>query len=122
VAGDQTIHGGQQATIASAADALAALPVLREAIAAAALPDADRRTAEAHVDAMDAQLRSPRPDKPSIADRLTRVTQTLVAAGALVTGGTALAQTLGGLAMWLGTLGAGVVGLLGSVRGGSGER
>jgi hypothetical protein len=71
---------------------------------------------------MDAQLRSPRPDKPSIADRLTRVTQTLVAAGALVTGGTALAQTLGGLAMWLGTLGAGVVGLLGSVRGGSGER
>jgi hypothetical protein len=36
VAGDQTIYGGQQATITSPADALAALPVLREAIAAAA--------------------------------------------------------------------------------------
>lgn len=110
--GDQTIYGGQHATISSPADALVALQVLRAAVDVAELPRAKKRSAKQHVEEIAEELRRPEPDKRGIAGRLADVTKILLAAGAFVSGGTSLAQAVSSLATWLGALGAGVVALL----------
>ena len=117
VAGNQTIHGGQH-VISSPAEALATLEILRAELETVRMSQAKKRTAKKYVEEMEQQLHQKQPDKPSIADRLTRLTKILVAAGALLTGGTALGQAIGGLASWLGTLGAGIFGLVSPSSGG----
>lgn len=117
VAGDQTIQGGQH-VISSPAEALATLEVLRAELETIRMTQAKKRTAKKYVDEMEQQLHQKQPDKPGIADRLSRLTKILLAAGAVVTGGTALGQAIGGLASWLGTLGASVLGVVTSTSGG----
>lgn len=117
VAGQQTIHGGQH-VISSAAEALAMLDVLRAELETVRLSPAKKRTAKKCVEGMEQELHQKQPDKPSIADRLTRLTKILVAAGAVLTGATALGQAIGGLASWLGTLGASVLPLVSPSSGG----
>lgn len=116
VAGDQTVHGGQQG-VASPAGARGALEVVRAELDELGMSRASARTARAYVEQIEQQLLRRQPDAPTVADRLGRLTKLLVAGGALLTGGTALGQAIGALASWLGPLGASVRGLLSPTTG-----
>jgi hypothetical protein len=112
VTGDQTIHGGQHVAISSPAEALTAVEQLRNEIKAMRLPKETEAEAEEHLKEIQRKLEHPEPDKPTIGDRLARLTQLLVSAGALATAGTALVTPISGLATWLGAFGASALGLL----------
>lgn len=105
VAGDQQVYGGQQAGSMSVADARTLLARLGEDVRRSPLPGNASRQAQAEIDAADAELAKPQPDKHAIAARLTKIAQLLSAAGGLATAGTALGGALAALAGWLGTLG-----------------
>jgi hypothetical protein len=109
VAGDQTIHGGQNVTMAVPAAVAAAMHDLRREVEAAALPAEESIAAKKQLDAIEYEMRRQEPDKPAIGRRLLRLTKVFMAAGALVTSGTSLLSAITCLATWLGTAGAKVL-------------
>jgi hypothetical protein len=106
VTGDQQVYGGQHPTVAlHQMDGPALLAQLAQDLRRCALPDNVRGQAQTEIDAADAEIAKPQPDKRAVAERLTRLAQVLSSAGALAAAGTALGGTLGALAGWLGSLG-----------------
>ena len=106
VTGDQHVHGGQHAAVSmNAADLQALLAHLRAEVGHARLPRDAHTEAVAAIDAAAAELGQAQPDRRTVAARLTRLAQTLAAAGALATASTGLGGALATLAGWLGTLG-----------------
>jgi hypothetical protein len=85
---------------------------LRGALQAAALPDPTRREAEQTLDAVEAELESPGPDKARIGTLVARLTETLKEAGALATAGESLLSPLKKLTSWLAPAGQAALGLL----------
>ncbi|MFF7948428.1 hypothetical protein [Streptomyces griseorubiginosus] len=113
VAGDQTIHGGQHGQFATATDPRAMLGVLRTELDHLGLPPDVAHQVNTEVESLDAELASPAPDRPTMADRLVRITRLVTAAGAAVTAGGTLAGALTSLAAWLGPIGDSVLRLIG---------
>lgn len=113
VAGDQTIHGGQYGQFATATDPRAMLGVLRTELDRLGLPPDVAHQVNTEVESLDAELASPAPDRPTMADRLVRITRLVTAAGAAVTAGGTLAGALTSLAAWLGPIGDSVLRLIG---------
>ncbi|MFD5594736.1 hypothetical protein [Streptomyces griseorubiginosus] len=113
VAGDQTIHGGQHGQFATATDPRAMLGVLRTELDRLALPPDVARQVNTEVESLDAELASPAPDRPTMAERLMRITRLVTAAGAAVTAGGTLAGALTSLAAWLGPIGDSVLRVIG---------
>jgi hypothetical protein len=112
VGGDQYNSGGQQGVATSIATAKDAAVDLRRVLAS--LPGRTPAAAEivAHLDAIDAGIRSPEPDKGQVAQSLDRLTQLLSAVGAFIKTGAALVRPLHILAQWLGPLGLPILQLL----------
>ncbi|MFF7050255.1 hypothetical protein ACFY94_18020 [Streptomyces griseorubiginosus] len=113
VAGDQTIHGGQHGQFATAMDPRAMLGVLRTELDRLGLPPDVAHQVDTEVESLDAELASPAPDRPTMADRLVRITRLVTAAGAAVTAGGTLAGALTSLAAWLGPIGDSVLRVIG---------
>ena len=112
VGGDQTIDGGQNVSIASPAEALAFVQQLRSELRLASLTGRSKAAANTALDDIERELRRSEPDKPTIGDRLARMTNVVVSAGALVTGGATLLTAIKGLATWLGTAGVATLALV----------
>lgn len=112
VQGDQTIHGVQHATISSADEAQAVLRGLLDSVRSLALDDQQRREVTAELSEMDKELARPQPDSAGLGERLGRVTEILVSAGALVSAGTGLGSAITKLGTWLGPFGAAALGLI----------
>ncbi|MFC8435752.1 hypothetical protein [Streptomyces sp. NPDC057253] len=113
VAGDQTIHGGQHGQFATATDPRALLGVLRTELDRLGLPPDVAHQVNTEVESLDAELASPSPDRPTMAERLVRITGLVTAAGAAVTAGGTLAGALTSLAAWLGPIGDSVLRVIG---------
>jgi hypothetical protein len=109
VAGDQRIAGGQQGTIVSIEAARDAVRGLEQAITAAPLSQSAATEARGHLDEVDAEMRKDAPDRPTVADRLRRLTDLLASTGSLASAGAAMAGPLRTLASWLGSLGEPIV-------------
>jgi hypothetical protein len=106
VTGDQRVYGGQHAAVSmDVPDVRKLLAQLREDVRRSPLSGNAGSEAEVEIDAADAELAKPRPDKQTVAARLTRLTRLLSSAGALATAGTTLGGALAALAGWLGNLG-----------------
>lgn len=106
VAGDQTIRGDQQGSITiEGGVGRTLLAQLRRELGTAALPADTRAAVESELDACDTELQRPDPDPQPLRDRLAKVAQVLVSAGAVVSAGTGLGAALAALAGWLGQLG-----------------
>lgn len=116
VAGDQHIAGGQRGRAVTAEAARRAVNDLRTVLAAAPLDEATAAEAQEQVEAIDAEVQRPQPDRPRVARSLESLTRVLAAAGSLATAGTALIGPLYTLAGWLGVLGEPVVRLLTPTR------
>ncbi|WP_405957259.1 hypothetical protein [Streptomyces phaeochromogenes] len=109
VTGNQTIHGGQQGHLTAAADPRALLGTLCAELERVSLPPDIARLINGEVASLDAELGSPAPDRPTVAQRLVRITSLLASAGAVVTAGGALAGVLSSFAAWLGPIGDSVL-------------
>jgi hypothetical protein len=109
VAGDQTI-GQLQAGLE--VGALAAVGDLRSALAAAGLPEPERRAAGRAVDEVEGELRRPAPDRRRVAGRLEELAGLLGRAGALAAAADRLVPPLQHLAGWLGPAGHALLALL----------
>ena len=105
VAGDQTIHGGQHGNFNTVLDPQALLGLLRVELGRMGLPPDIARQVNSEVGILGAQLASPNPDRPTVAQRLVQITRLLASAGAVVTAGGALAGVLVSFATWLGPIG-----------------
>jgi hypothetical protein len=105
VEGDQTISGGQTVVHVDGPAALAEVAKLREALARVPLAEPEAEAVHRELGDLEAELRTPSPDAPKVAERLQRVTRTLAAAGALASAGAALYPPLAVLAGLLGALG-----------------
>jgi Family of unknown function (DUF5955) len=106
-AGDQVIHHGEGTL---SAGVLTAMSEIRSALAAVgpALSPGDREQAEDSLDAIEAEMHGPEPNKARIASRLAQVANTLKQAGTLASSAEALRQ----IAAWLGPAGLAVLHLL----------
>jgi hypothetical protein len=85
---------------------------LRGALQAAVLPDPVRLEAERALDAVEAELDCPGPDKRRIGSLVEGLTDTLKEAGALATAAESLLSPLKVLMSWLGPAGAAALRLL----------
>ncbi len=112
VAGDQWIDGGQQGTVVTVDTARQAARLLRQAVDAAPLPADVADNARRHADDIDSELRRDNPDRPTVADRLHRLTTLLTSAGSLVAAATSIVGPVRTIATWLGQLGAPIAHLL----------
>jgi hypothetical protein len=112
VAGDQRVTGGQSGTLVTLDAARAAVQGLRDVIASTpALEGAD-----ADLDEIDAEMRKDAPDRPTVADRLRRLTGLLVSAGSVVSSGAAIVGPLQTLVAWLGQVGEPIARMLPALR------
>jgi hypothetical protein len=113
VAGDQRISGGQHGTASfGVTEALEQLDRLRVEIQRLELPEAERGQALGAIDAAQAELREPEPDRRRTAGHLERLVGILRQTGALLTAGAAVVGPLQSLAAFLGPFGASLAALL----------
>ena len=105
VGGDQLVAGGQQSAVGDVREGRRLLEALRAQLRAAELPGPVGSAADAMVDGLHAERCASRPDRPAIADRLKRLTQILLSAGALVSAATGVGAPIAALAGWLGAVG-----------------
>lgn len=114
VAGNQTVNGGQQGTAVSTGAAQEAAELLRTLVQTSVPGVGESETAELQrdVDAIAGEMKKPEPDKAQVEGRLSKVTQVLKGAGALVGAGAALIAPITAIANWLGPIGASILGLL----------
>jgi hypothetical protein len=109
---DQHISGGQHGTLVSTDSARAALQSLQEALAAVPLPPHVAAEVGAHLEQAATELRKDTPDKPTVAERLGRLTGLLASLGSLASAGARIVEPLQTLATWLGVLGQPILHLL----------
>jgi len=102
VAGDQIIHGGQTGY----SDTRALLDRVRQEIATLQLKPPAMTQVHAELEAIDAELGAPRPDRQAAAGRVGRLISVLKSAGALATGGSGLMASLTALVNSFGALGS----------------
>lgn len=112
VDGNQTIHGGQTGNTVT--DPRALLDRVRQEFAALPLPSAVTSPVYLELAAVDAELRSPEPNKPAAVNRVGQLINTLKSAGALAMTGTGLLSALTALANSFGELGRPLLHLLGA--------
>jgi len=105
VAGDQTIQGGQHGNFTTVSDPQALLGRLRVELGRMGLPPDVARQVDSEVGILGAELASPTPDRPTVAQRLVQITRLLASTGAVVTAGGTLAGILSSFATWLGPMG-----------------
>ena len=104
-AGDQVVHHGEGTLTAGV---LNAVSDLRNAVAAADLPPAEREVADKSLDVVDEELQRPEPDKIRVAGALERMAGGLLRAGRLARA----TESLRAVAGWLGPAGLGLLKLL----------
>lgn len=114
VAGNQTVNDGQHGTAVSTGAAQEAAELLRSLVHANIPGLGQPETAElqGEVDAIADEMKKSEPDKAQVEGRLSKVTQVLKGAGALVGAGAALIAPITAIANWLGPIGASILGLL----------
>lgn len=112
VAGDQRVTGGQQGTVVTTGLARDAAANLRAAIQATTLDPRVSAEASARMDEIEAELRTPQPDRSRVAPVLRRLTESLKTAGALAAASVGLIGPLQTLVAWLGDVGAPIAGIL----------
>ncbi|MFI9759721.1 hypothetical protein ACIHFB_17455 [Streptomyces sp. NPDC051963] len=105
VAGNQTIHGGQHGDFTAVTDPQALLGPLRAELDRLGLPLHVASQVNGEVASLGAELGSPSPDRPTVAQRLVQIVRLVTTAGAVVTAGGALAGVLSSFAAWLGPIG-----------------
>ena len=109
VAGNQNIHGGQQAYAA----AEHSLRELRAALAAQPLSPGEAAAARAELDEIEEAVQAgPEPNRSRAARALERLTRLLSRAGSLAAAGASVIQPLRALATWLGPVAERVVSML----------
>jgi hypothetical protein len=113
VQGDQTIHGGQHATITSPTEARRVIRELRDEVAALGGDDSDTSEAVRELDEMDHALEAADPDPAELGQRLGRVAEILSSAGAIVSAGAGVGSAIMRIATWLGPFGAATLRVLG---------
>ncbi|WP_036325029.1 hypothetical protein [Microbispora sp. ATCC PTA-5024] len=106
VGGDQTIQGGQQGTFLGGEPSEWAASLVTR-LHALGLP-----SEAAEAEAVQAELDRARPDRQSIATRLTQLTEVLSSVGAIAAAGESLRGPLMALAGWLGALGVPIMRML----------
>ncbi len=112
VAGDQQIYGGQTGTLVQLNAARDAARDLRSALDLVGLSRREAGAARGHADAIAAELGRSNPDRPRVADRLSKLAGLILAAGSLATAGLSIAGPLRVLIGWLGHLGEPIVQML----------
>jgi heme O synthase-like polyprenyltransferase len=105
VAGNQRISGGQEGSVVTMDAAREAARSLRNAIAAASLPPDIAASARTQVAEIDAEMGRETPHRPTVADRLRRLSGTLAGAGSLAAAATSIVGPIQTLVTWLGHLG-----------------
>jgi hypothetical protein len=113
VQGDQTIHGGQHAVIATPTEARQVVRELREEIAALGGDDSATDEAVRELDEMEHALEEEDPNKAELGRRLGRVTEILSSAGAIVSAGAGIGSAIVRIATWLGPFGAAALRMVG---------
>lgn len=113
VQGNQTIHGGQHATITSPTDARRVIRELRDEVSALGGDDAATSEAVRELDEMDHAFDEGDPDPATLGQRLGRVAEVLSSAGAIVSAGAGIGSAIVRLATWLGPFGAAARAVLG---------
>ncbi len=112
VAGDMTVHGGQQYVALPTDMILPELANLRQALAAVNLdPDVEQLAGE-YLTAAGEEIRRPRPEARRVARPLERLTRLLKGAGVIAAAGAALINPLQGIASLLGAAGQAILHLL----------
>ncbi len=111
VAGNQSI-GGDQIGVLSNADALDILRSLRAELGASNMPAPASEAGDVELDAAEHELTKDEPRPLVVAEHLERLTKIATAAGAAVTAGSKIGQSLLALARWLGPAGAVLASLL----------
>lgn len=110
VEGDQHIRGGQHVHEPPIADVRQAVQELRTALRASNLDDTDYESVRQYLNEIDSETKRSEPARQSIADRLTKITEIVGAAGTLAS----LAGPIQTIAAWLGSLGQPIAKLLGA--------
>jgi hypothetical protein len=108
VEGNQTIHGGQHGDYQAGIPTEWAEALVNQLYAMGLSSEATQAKA------IQAELNRPNPDQHAIAERLTRLTNTLESAGKIAQAGQALRGPLASLAGWLGAIGIPILHLLSS--------
>lgn len=110
VDGNMIIRGGQNGQAPSIGDVRQAVADLRNSLEITGLNGADYQLARKYLDDLDAEVGRSEPDRKNVADRLTRLTSIVTAAGAFA----GLAEPIQTIVGWLGSLGQPIVKLLGA--------
>ena len=114
VAGDMTIHGGQQ-FLAGPADAVREeLVKLRQILSTLDIDPTSRRSVEELATEAADELDRPQPDASTVARPIERLTKILRDAGAFAAAGAALIDPLQRIASWLGASGRAILDLIGT--------
>ena len=109
VAGNQTIHGGQQAY----AGAEQSLRELRAALARQPLSPGEAAAASAELDEIEEAVQAgAEPNRGRAAQALERLTRLLSGAGSLAAAGASIIEPLRALATWLGPVAERVITML----------
>src|SRR4051812_1179637 len=101
VEGDQHIRGGQHSQMPPTADLRQAVQELGQALKTTGLDASEYEWARKYLSEIDSEVKRAEPDRESIADRLTKITKLVSAAGSLA----GLAGPIQTIVSWLGTLG-----------------
>jgi hypothetical protein len=112
VAGDMTIHGGQQYVAVPADKVRNELLNLRTTLANADFDPSLQRRAEELLSDAEGELDKDRPDAEKVARPVDRLTRLLKEAGAISIAGAALIDPLQRIASWLGDSGRGILRLI----------
>ncbi len=112
VAGDMTVHGGQQYVAGSPEEVRADLATLREVLAGLGLQPEVQQEANGLIDEADDELAQPTPHADKVGKPLTRLTNLLSEAGALASAGASLIGPLQRIGSWLGVAGAAILAVL----------
>jgi hypothetical protein len=111
VEGDQHIRGGQQGQIMSTEALRHAVRDLRAAIDAGEFDAATYESLSTHVEEIEREVRHEEPDRARVAGPLQKISETIVAAGAIAN----LAGPVQAIVSWLGTLGQPIAQLFASI-------
>jgi hypothetical protein len=112
VAGDMTVHGGQQYIEAPTAEIRAELTAIRDAVASLELEPEVATEAGELIAAAEEELERPEPRVDRVGSTLERLTGVLTDAGALAAAGAALIEPLRRVASFVGSSGQAILQLL----------
>jgi hypothetical protein len=115
VAGDMTVHGGQQYLAAPADVVWEELAKLRLALSEIDIDPGVQRSVEDLMTETTQELNQPHPDTEKVARPIERLTRLLSDAGAVTAAGAGLIDPLQRIASWLGASGQAILHILGAL-------